>query len=132
MLSRVEVFVCLFVCLDCSDMLMGQLMDWHSAPTGGGQRLLGLLCSICRRMTVRLLTTHLPLPFFFCALIYALSPSSFQPNFFFCLIICFYLSWCALVQILLDSFPFSCLELCRNIFPIIDQWLQGKLQHQPR
>lgn len=44
-LSPADNFFCLFS-FACSDMLMGQLKDWHFALTGGGQRLLGLLCSI--------------------------------------------------------------------------------------
>lgn len=122
----------LFVCLFCLFWRVNGAADGLASCTD--RRLLGcfFLRSVSRQVTERILTVHLPLPFFFSALISALSLSSFQANFFLCLVIRFHLSWCAFGQILLDSFPFSCLELCRNIFPVIDRRLQGKLQHQPR
>lgn len=49
-----------FVSPACSDMLISQLMDYHSDLTGGGQGLLGLLCSISEGVMVHILPAHLP------------------------------------------------------------------------
>lgn len=118
-------FVCLFVCLFGLFWHVNGAADGYSALTGGEQRLLGLLCWISRQVTARLLTClcySFSLPWFLLSLSFIL-PTQFllsSRHLFLSLMLCF-------GQILLDSFPFSCLELCWNIFPIIDHWLQGKL-----
>lgn len=126
--SSCSLALCVF-CLVCSDMLMGQLMDWQPDPArgAGGCRVYFIQTA---KGKVSPLIAHLPPP-----LILTVSVSAPSHPFY---LISAFVSFASISHgvfsglISLSSFPLPCLGHFWNISPMIDWRLQGKLGKQIR